>query len=352
MENLENLKKLQERLNKKFGANSVVTMATFKEVPKLSSGILGVDRILGGGWAKGRIIEVAGPESSGKTTLVLETIANFHKNNPEGFAFYCDAESAFDPSYAKSLGIDMDRLLLNQPQSAEEGYDLIKEIAQDEIMKDGIIVLDSCNAMSPQAEMDKDMSSSNMGLTARLLSSFLRQITSIVSKNGITFFIISQIRLKIGVIMGNPEVKGVGNALKFYNSQSVDIRKTKTNENGDEAISNTVRIKVCKNKVAPPFKKGEFTINFGKGFDKVSDIANLAKKLNIVEASGAWVKYGDKKWNGMAKFLVDFENDNSLKEEIIDKVKSLLYNSDLEDEKMTEEEIEEINKLESEETES
>ena len=127
MGNLEDLKKLQERLNKKFGANSVVTMATFKEVPKLSSGILGVDRILGGGWAKGRIIEVAGPESSGKTTLVLETIANFHKNNPEGFAFYCDAESAFDPSYARSLGIDMDRLLLNQPQSAEEGYDLIKE---------------------------------------------------------------------------------------------------------------------------------------------------------------------------------------------------------------------------------
>ena len=181
-----------------------------------------------------------------------------------------------------------------------------------------IIVLDSVNAISPQAEQDKDMSSSSMGLQARLISSFLRQVTPKLKKSGCTMFILSQIRMKIGVMFGNPEVMGVGNALKFYASQRIDIRRISTNEDGDEAVSNDVRIKVIKNKLAPPFKKGEFTIIFGKGFDKAKDIVSCAIRVGLIEKKGSWLYFGKGSWQGMQK-LVDELNDNT---ELYEQIKS------------------------------
>lgn len=317
----EILKKLQGECAKKYGENSLVTLdnESFQSVPKLSSGIIGLDSLLGGGYGKGRIVEIGGPESSGKTTLALEAIAEIHRIDPEAVCGYIDAENAFDPVYAQNLGVDLNRLTLNQPQSAEEALDIIKDMVSAEIFD--AIVLDSVNAISPQAEQDKDMSSSSMGLQARLMSSFLRQITPKLQKSGCILFCISQIRMKIGVMFGNPEVMGVGNALKFYASQRIDVRRIQTNEDGDEAVSNDVRIKVVKNKLAPPYRKGEFTIIFGKGFDRTIDLINTAVRLEILTKKGAWLYFNDNQWQGVANLKKELENNAELTETLKVKIK-------------------------------
>ena len=317
------LAQLKADCAKKYGENSLITMnsSSFNAVPKISSGIAGLDYLLGGGYGKGRIVEIGGPESSGKTTLALEAIANVQRIDKEALCGYVDAENAFDPEYAKNLGVDLDRLTLNQPQSAEEALDIIKDMASAEVFD--IIVLDSVNAISPQAEQDKDMSSSSMGLQARLMSSFLRQITPKLQKSGCILFCLSQIRMKIGVMYGNPEVMGVGNALKFYASQRLDVRRIKTNEDDDEAVSNDVRIKVIKNKLAPPFRKGEFTIIFGKGFDRVTDLANSAIRLGVVESKGSWLSFKEMKWQGTPKFVAELAENKALAEQIGKAVKEV-----------------------------
>lgn len=327
------LKQLQKDCAKKYGDNSLVTMdsSSFTAVPKISSGVVGLDYILGGGFGKGRIVEIGGPESSGKTTLALEAIATLHKADKDALCAYVDAENAFDPVYAKNIGVDLNRLTINQPQSAEEALDIIKDMCNAEVFD--IIVLDSVNAISPQAEQDKDMSSSSMGLQARLLSSFLRQITPKLKKSNCTLFCISQIRMKIGVMYGNPEVMGVGNALKFYASQRIDIRRIGTNEEDKEAVSNDVRIKVVKNKLAPPFRKGEFTIIFGKGFDRMADLVNNAVRLEIITKKGAWLYYKDLQWQGNAKLIEELSADEALAEELRQKVLEL-SNTVSEDEKI------------------
>lgn len=310
------LAQLKADCAKKYGENSLVTMnsSSFNSVPKISSGIAGLDYLLGGGYGKGRIVEIGGPESSGKTTLALEAVAYVHRTDKEAICGLVDAENAFDPEYAKNLGVDLDRLVLNQPQSAEEALDIIKNMVSAEVFS--IIILDSVNAISPQAEQDKDMSSSSMGLQARLISSFLRQVTPKLQKSGCILFCLSQIRMKIGVMYGNPEVMGVGNALKFYASQRLDVRRIKTNEDDDEAVSNDVRIKVIKNKLAPPFRKGEFTIIFGKGFDRVTDLANSAIRLGVVDVKGSWISFGEGKWQGVPKFVAELSENKVLVEQI------------------------------------
>lgn len=310
------LKQLQKDCAKKYGENSLVTMnkSSFASVPKIKSGIAGLDHLLGGGYGRGRVIEVGGPESSGKTTLALEAIAEIQRTDSESLCGYVDAENAFDPEYAKAIGVDLSRLTLNQPQSAEEALDIIKDMVSAEVFD--IIVLDSVNAISPQAEQDKDMSSSSMGLQARLISSFLRQITPKLQKANCTLFVISQIRMKIGVMYGNPEVMGVGNALKFYASQRLDVRRIKTNEEDSEAVSNDVRIKVIKNKLAPPFRKGEFVIIFGKGFDRLADLASCAVRTGVITKKGAWLYYehnGESlQWNGQSKLVAEMEDNSEL----------------------------------------
>ena len=259
------------------------------DVELLPSGALSLDLALGGGYPKGRIIEIYGPESSGKTTLTLHAIAEIQKQG--GTAAFIDAEHALDPSYAKKLGVDTENLLVSQPDNGEQALEIAETLVRSNAVD--LIVVDSVAALTPQAEIDGDMGDSHMGLQARLMSQALRKLTGIINKSKATVIFINQIRMKIGVMFGNPETTTGGNALKFYASVRMDIRRTGQIKVGDDILGNRTKVKVVKNKIAPPFRIAEFDIMYNEGISKTGDILDLAVQHGIVAKSGAFYKYND-----------------------------------------------------------
>ena len=280
-----------EQITKQFGDGSIMKLGEFHQadVEVVPSGALSLDLALGGGYPKGRIIEIYGPESSGKTTLTLHAIAEIQKQG--GTAAFVDAEHALDPAYAKKLGVDVENLLVSQPDNGEQALEITETLVRSNAVD--LIVVDSVAALTPQAEIDGDMGDSHMGLQARLMSQALRKLTGIINKSKATVIFINQIRIKIGVMFGNPETTTGGNALKFYASQRVDIRRIGQIKVGDDIRGNRTRVKVVKNKIAPPFRTAEFDIMYNEGISKTGDILDLAVQHEIVGKSGAFFKYND-----------------------------------------------------------
>ena len=282
-----------DTIEKQFGKGSIMKLgdAQKNNVETIPTGSLSLDLALGGGVPKGRIIEVYGPESSGKTTLTLHVIAEIQKQG--GTAAFIDAEHALDPSYAKRLGVDVENLLISQPDNGEQALEITETLVRSSAVD--LIVVDSVAALVPRAEIEGDMGDSHMGLQARLMSQALRKLTGIISRSHTTVIFINQIRMKIGVMFGNPETTTGGNALKFYSSVRMDIRRISQIKQGDEVIGNRTRVKVVKNKIAPPFRQAEFDIMYNKGISASGDILDLAVEHEIVEKSGAWFAYKDQK---------------------------------------------------------
>ena len=282
-----------EQITKQFGDGSIMKLGEAKkvDVELLPSGALSVDLALGGGYPKGRIIEIYGPESSGKTTMTLHAIAEIQKQG--GTAAFIDAEHALDPSYAKKLGVDTDNLLVSQPDNGEQALEICETLVRSNAVD--LIVVDSVAALVPQAEIDGDMGDSHMGLQARLMSQALRKLTGIINKSHATVIFINQIRMKIGVMFGNPETTTGGNALKFYASVRMDIRRTGQIKVGDDILGNRTKVKIVKNKIAPPFRIAEFDIMYNEGISHSGDVLDLAVQHGIVGKSGAWFDYKDEK---------------------------------------------------------
>jgi len=283
----------QEQINKQFGDGAIRRLGdtTTVNVELVSSGSLSLDIALGGGYPRGRILEIYGPESSGKTTLTLHAIAEIQKLG--GTAAFIDAEHALDPSYARKLGVDTDNLLVSQPDNGEQALEIAETLVRSNAVD--LVVVDSVAALVPQAEIEGEMGDSHMGLQARLMSQALRKLTGIINKSNTTVIFINQIRMKIGVMFGNPETTTGGNALKFYASVRLDIRRTGQIKNGEEIVGNRTKVKVVKNKIAPPFRVAEFDIMYNQGISKTGDVLDLAVLHNIVGKSGAWFDYADAK---------------------------------------------------------
>lgn len=278
-----------QQITKQFGEGSIMKLSggTTEKMSSVSTGAIGLDIALGvGGVPKGRIIEIYGPESSGKTTLAMHIMAEAQKNG--GTAALIDAEHAFDPEYAKRIGINNENLLVSQPDYGEQALEILETLLRSGALD--IIVVDSVAALTPKAEIDGEMGDSHMGLQARLMSQALRKITGIANKTNTIVIFLNQLRMKIGVMFGNPETTTGGNALKFYASVRMDIRVKEKITKNEEIVGNLVRVKVVKNKVSPPFKEAEFEIRYGEGIDKVSSLVDAAIKYGVIEKSGAWFK--------------------------------------------------------------
>lgn len=282
-----------EQIEKQFGKGSIMKMgeAHAQKVECIPSGSLSLDIALGGGLPKGRVIEIYGPESSGKTTLTLHAIAEVQKAG--GTAAFIDAEHALDPAYARRIGVDVNNLLLSQPDNGEQALEIVETLVRSNAVD--IIVVDSVAALVPRAEIEGDMGDSLPGLQARLMSQALRKLTGVINRSKATVVFINQIRMKIGVMFGNPETTTGGNALKFYASLRMDIRRIGQIKQGESAIGNRTRVKVVKNKIAPPFREAEFDIMYNEGISKTGDVLDLAVTHNIVEKAGAWFAYKEGK---------------------------------------------------------
>ncbi|MDA7576363.1 recombinase RecA [Gammaproteobacteria bacterium] len=291
---VKNLNETLSQIEKQFGKGTVMKMGDREivDMPSVSTGSLGLDIALGiGGLPKGRVVEIFGPESSGKTTLTLQAIAECQKAG--GTAAFIDAEHALDPNYAEKLGVNVDELLLSQPDTGEQALEVT-----DMLVKSGsvdLIVVDSVAALTPRAEIEGDMGDHHMGLQARLMSQALRKITGNIQRSNAMVIFINQIRMKIGVMFGNPETTTGGNALKFYSSVRLDIRRIGAVKEGEEVVGNETRVKVVKNKVSPPFKQAEFQIMYGEGINTEGEILELGQKLELVEKSGSWYSHNGEK---------------------------------------------------------
>ncbi|MCQ2295971.1 MAG: recombinase RecA [Bacteroidales bacterium] len=313
-----------EKIEKNYGKGAVMKLGdkVAEKVDVIPSGSISLDCALGvGGYPRGRIIEIFGPESSGKTTLAIHAIAECQKAG--GIAAFIDAEHAFDSFYAKKLGVDIDNLLVSQPDNGEQAL----EIA-DNLIRSGaidILVVDSVAALTPKAEIDGEMGDSKVGLQARLMSQAMRKLTSTISKTNCCCIFINQLREKIGVMFGNPETTTGGNALKFYASVRVDIRRVQTIKDGDQNIGNRVKVKIVKNKVAPPFRTCEFDLMFGEGISKIGEIIDLGVEHDIVKKSGSWFSYGDSKLAQGRESLKQVLRDNpELCDELDDKIRAAI----------------------------
>ncbi|MEE9442746.1 MAG: recombinase RecA [candidate division Zixibacteria bacterium] len=310
------------QIEKQFGKGSIMKLGgddVAAGIDIIPSGSLGVDAAMGvGGYPRGRVVEIYGPESSGKTTLALHAIAEAQKEG--GTAAFIDAEHAVDPAYSRALGVDLDNLLISQPDTGEQALEIVETLVRSGAVD--IIVIDSVAALVPRAEIEGEMGDSHMGLQARLMSQALRKLTGVVSKSRCCLIFINQIRMKIGVMFGNPETTTGGRALKFYASIRLDIRKIATIKDGDSVVGNRTRVRVVKNKVAPPFREAEFDITYGKGISTVGEILDIGVREEIVQKSGAWFSYGsDRLGQGRERVKQFLEDNADIKDKIEHDVK-------------------------------
>lgn len=326
-QNAEKLKALQltlDKIEKSYGKGTIMKLGDSAVVPveTISTGSLTLDMALGtGGLPRGRVVEIYGPESSGKTTLAIHAIAEAQKAG--GIAAFIDAENAFDSNYAHRLGVDVENLLVSQPDNGEQALEITENLIRSGAID--IIVIDSVAALTPKSEIEGEMGESKMGLQARLMSQALRKLTGTINKTGCCCIFINQLREKIGVMFGNPETTTGGNALKFYASVRLDIRRTSQIKEGDSVVGNRTRVKVVKNKLAPPFRQAEFDIIYGQGISKVGEIIDLAVDNNIVKKSGSWFSYGETKLGQGRDAVKQLILDNpELSEELETKIKEAL----------------------------
>ena len=323
-EKLKVLSAVMDKIEKDFGKGSIMRMSSeaVTDVPVIPTGSVTLDIALGvGGYPKGRIIEIYGPESSGKTTLAIHAIAEAQKAG--GIAAFIDAEHAFDSFYAQKLGVDVDNLLISQPDNGEQALEIADSLIRSSAID--IIVIDSVAALTPKAEIEGEMGDSKMGLQARLMSQALRKLTASISKTKTVCIFINQLRDKIGVVYGNPETTTGGNALKFYSSVRIDIRRASVIKDGEEQLGTRTKVKVVKNKVAPPFKRAEFDIMFGEGISKIGEIIDLGVDYGIIRKAGSWFSYGEQKIGQGRDAVKEFmKNNEELRNEIEEKLREAM----------------------------